>query len=321
MSESGDWTPYFENVQKVPGSKHQQPAKKTYEEVARDTEFARKRYTANVAVGLGAVDTGDDFDPLDWLSEFGSTVTENTEAIADLNAIAAASRSTQAYLADIQDMPTCPRRDLAAFGYGTLRYIDIEGGVYCAFDDHFHKVGTTCITPGTVRGEGMGTLYYTPIIVDRIGALQGLRWFVGIDTVLNSISYYEVALCVYNPDNGNIEKLWGSGNIKDSLPSTTSMVEAYVEFDFETDQMTAPGQILFFAHQQTASGFLMVARRLAAAINPPAGRPDQLLDAACYTKDSYTQGIPSTISLASLDRENDFIPWGAVRVTTAVDGS
>lgn len=241
--------------------------------------------------------------------------TEHTAAIADLKDIAVASRATQAYVADIDDMASCARQDLAMFGYGTQKYIDILTGVYCAFDDHFHTVGTTCYRPTTFTGETTGDIIYTPIIVNRVGHAEGVRWIVGADTAIASIDYYEMALCAYNPTSGNIEKLWGSGNIKDGLPSTTSMAEAYVAFGFDPPQETAPGQILFVAHQQTAPGVLQIGRRFAAAINPPVGRPGQLLDAACFVAPRYSQGIPSSISFASLNRENRFIPWTAVKVS------
>ena len=262
-------------------------------------------------------------DRLDY-AEFGfsfnkDAVTANTQAIAHLDEIAAASRSTQAYIANFQDMPTCPRKDLAVFGYGTQKWVDIDIGVYCAFDDHYHTTGVSCIRPKAQSGSSLGHIYYTPIIADRVGTIEGLRWAVGTDASVFSIDYYEVALCVYNPANGNIEKVYGSGNIKDGLPNTTTTFEAYIPFGFteEEVQTTTPAQILFFAHQQTAPGLFQATRRLAAAINPPMGRPSQILDAACYIAEDYSQGIPSSISWASLTRENSFIPWGAVTVFAA----
>lgn len=318
MTQPDSWERIFEAAQTAPGSTRQQPAKKTVQALKEEAEFARRRYSADVAVGLGAVDTGDDFDPWDWLAGFSSgittSLTENTEAIANLAEITAASRSTQAYLANIQDMPTCPRRDLALFGYESQKWIDIDDGVYCAFDDHFHKVGLTCFRPEVVIGSTEGHIYYTPIIADRIGTLEGLRWFVGADASIFSIDYYEVALCIYNPTSGNLEKAWGSGNIKDGLPSTTSTAEAYIAFEFDPPQVSEPGQILFFAHQQIAPGALQASRRLAAALAPPAARAGQLLDASCYVAEDHSQGIPSSISYASLTRVNDRIPWGAVQV-------
>lgn len=319
MTEGPDWGPTLKRVAQVPGKS----ASGGKQQITEGDLFTRqaeinRRSAANLAVAHGAVDTGPDFDPWDWFSgwsgDIQTTFTEHTEAIANLEEIVAASQSTQAYLANIQDMPTCPRRDLAMFGYGTQKWIDLDDGVYCAFDDHFHRVGLTCFRPEVVTGSTQGHIYYTPIIVDRIGTLEGLRWFVGADASLFSIDYYEVALCIYNPSNGNLEKLWGSGDIKDGLPSTTSTAEAYAAFGFVTPQVTTPGQLLFFAHQQIAPGALQASRRLAAAMAPPADRPGQLLDASCYVAEDHSQGIPSSISYVSLTRINDRIPWGAVQI-------
>lgn len=68
MSEP-TWEQLFEAVGQVPGSTKQQPSKETFEELGRKTEFARKRYASDVAVAMGAVDTGDDFDPLTAIND------------------------------------------------------------------------------------------------------------------------------------------------------------------------------------------------------------------------------------------------------------
>ena len=249
--------------------------------------------------------------------------TEHTEAIATLEEIAALN-SSPAYLADIQDMATCPRRDCAVYGEELVPYTDILAGIQCPFSTHYHYLNTSVIRPEVVIGSSQGTIYYTPVIVDRIGALIGIRWMTGPD-YLFSIDYYEMALCALDVGSGNIVKLWGSGNIKDGLPSDPGgLIEAYIEFDFDPPQVTTPGQILFVAHQQTAPGGLQQPRRIAAAMAPNAGRPDQILDAATYLAEDYTQGIPSSIAFDDLTRENRFIPWGAIRVDTSAtleDGS
>ena len=196
----------------------------------------------------GRVDTGDDFDP--WAS-ISNSWTEHTEAIATLEEIAALN-SSPAYLADIQDMVTVPRRDCACYGEELVPYTDILAGIQCPFTTHYHYLNTSVIRPKVVIGESKGTIYYTPVIVDRIGALMGIRWMTGPD-YLFSIDYYEMALCALNTSSGNVVKLWGSGNIKDGLPAGPGgLFEAYIEFDFDPPQITTPGQILFVAHQQTA---------------------------------------------------------------------
>lgn len=255
------------------------------------------------------------FDALEWVPD---RITEHTEAITTLEQIAAASTATPAWVSDIEDMPTAPRVMLAAFGYASLKYFDILDGIFCDVGYHYHDISLPVITPVRTVGESLGHIYYTPIVVDRSGVVDRMRWIVGADTSVFSIDYYEMALCVYNPDNGNIEKVWGSGNIKDAEAATTAVRET--EIAMGIDQQCTPGQVLFVAHQQTAPGALQTTRRFAAVPQANIGRPNTLLlDASCYVAQNHTQGIPSSISLASLTRENRYIPWSAISVAGLVE--
>ena len=249
-------------------------------------------------------------------SGFEQSITEHTEVIANLADVVAAMGTTLAYVGDLQDMVTVPRDDLVCTGPAGFK-----SQVVTDFIVPGSYLTASCmpvIKPTTTVTTTLGTIYYSPIVVDRVGAIDKLRWIVGADTALLSIDYYEMALCVYNPDNGNIEKVYGSGNIAHTIASTTTLRE--VEIDMGIDQETTPGQILFVAHQQTASGFLQEARTFAAAPWGNIGRPPELLlDAACYTAPNYSQGIPSSISLESLTKENRFIPWSAISVISAID--
>jgi hypothetical protein len=253
-----------------------------------------------------------------WGASTQATLTAHTSAIANLNSISAASHTTQAYVADIQDMATCPRANLVQTvivdaGFPAPKSVDARGSRFNvgstggSFDV---DVSLPCIFPVST------TVYYTPIVVDRVGTLGKLRWIAGADTSIFSINYYEVALCAYNPSNGNIEKVYGSGDIKGTTASTTTLAE--VELDMGLSQTTTAGQVLFVAHQQVWLGFFQAPRAFAAQPYGGIGRPSTLLlDAACYSVNLGTQGIPSSVSLASLTRENTFIPWGAVSVHTS----
>lgn len=325
-TEAGDWQPTLDAVHQIPGTTYQQPAKKTFEELESQTQFFRRRYSADVAVGLGAVDDGDDFDPWAWLSDYSGgiadSITAHTEAIANLELVSAAVTTTPAYVSDIEDMATVPRFAVSstAFGGSRPKFIDIlttpdVGGGGGAISVHYRVPAT--IRPDVVVGSSQGHIYYTPIVVDRNGTVGKMRWIVGADTSIFSIDYYEMALCVYNPANGNLEKVWGSGNIKDAEASTTTIGEVVI--DMGISQTCQPGQILFAAHQQTAPGVLQTARRLAVAPSVDTARADTLLDACCYVAVSHSQGIPSSISFASLTGENRFIPWTSVSVTPLVE--
>ncbi|AWN04232.1 minor tail protein [Gordonia phage Sour] len=251
-------------------------------------------------------------------------------AIARLDEIAATSPVTPAYAADIDDMPTCSRDDLIRWvaashthGAGSYSASLTTGDVTGA------SAGTTVslsATPATYKPSAPTSLSavapvdYTPIIVDRNGVVKKLRWRVGNDTALFSIDAYYMALCVYNPDTGNIEKVWDSGNIKDGVANTTTLTEVAV--DMGIDQVCTPGQVLFVAHQQIAPGVLQEARTY--ACKPQAGvaaRPGQLLDACYYRTPGNVGSIPSSVSLASLSRRNDCIPWGAVSVDSTGGGA
>lgn len=252
-------------------------------------------------------------DVLDDLVSIPTQLTEHTEAIANLNDIAAAMRTTQAYVGDMQDIVTVPRSQLVTFGQ-TGSPVDVLAAQLIVLATIYTVRAMPIVYPARTIGATTGDILYTPIIVDRHGLIEKIRWIVGADTSLFSIDYYEIALAVYNPANGNLEKVWGSGDIKDAEAAVTTLTE--VEIDMGLTQNVTPGQILFAAHQQTADGLLQTTRGFAAVPQAGVGRPaGTLLDAACYRAPAHSQGIPSSISLSSLTRENRYIPWSAVTVT------
>lgn len=266
----------------------------------------------------------DNFDSINdaWTAMFARDViiSEHTEAIADLNDVLAAQKVTYAYVGDLQDMVTVPRSQLITMGYAANKFTDVVNGFGIAlvgtFRPNIPVYFPDCPFVSGVSPTGIGKVYYTPIVVDRNGTPGKMRWIVGADTAITSIDYYEMALCVYNPDTGNVEKVWGSGNIKDAEADTTTLAEVEIDMGL-TGQSVTPGQIIFVAHQQTAPGLLQDPRPFAAAPQGDVGRPSSsFLDGACYVTSSYyTAGIPSSVSFATLDRENRFLPWGAISVS------
>jgi hypothetical protein len=320
------WEALFEAVGQVPGSTKQQPSKETFDELARKTKFAQRRYAADVAMTSGFVDTGDN-DPLDWLTDLftgiDNSITANTDAIANLETIAAATNVTAAWVSDLEDMATIPRALVKTYALtgnssapkfrDVLDYDSVSSSGTSEY--RLHRGVCPTIRPEKADLVSKGHIYYTPIIVDRSGTVDKMRWIVGADTSLFSINYYEMALCVYNPDTGNVEKVWGSGDIKDGAADTTTLAEVYVSMGIS--QTGTPGQVLFVAHQQTAPSVLQVTRRFAAVDQLNKARTVPLLDAACYVAEDHSQGIPSSISFASLTRENRFLPYAAVSVVAA----
>ena len=252
----------------------------------------------------------------DVLSDLGSiplTLTEHTDAIATLTGVDPAMPTTAAYVGDLQDMVSVPRSQLVVTGLSSRKSQDVCNDYSILAALALKTTVLPVIYPNIFTGHTTGTIYYTPIVVDRHGYVGKLRWIVGADTSIFSIDYYEIALCVYNPANGNVEKVWGSGNIVDGVANTSDLKE--VEIDMGLTQTVTPGQLLFVAHQLVGPGLAQQPRAFAAAPQAGIGRPSSLLlDAASYWKSAYSEGIPSSISFASLSRENAYIPWAGVSV-------
>lgn len=272
-------------------------------------------------------------------------INTNSAAIANLEEVGAASSTTPAYVADIQDMATVPRSQLVSMsvaasgslttgsaGNGSTSSVTVStlGSSHSHTGPaHTHPIvshshDTSIVMPkykpdnyANILGQYVSKVDYTPIVVDRAGVVKKLRWIVGNDDSIFSINAYYMALCVYNPSNGNIEKVWDSGDIKSGAANTTNLQET--EIDMGIDQHCTPGQILFVAHQQIAGDILMSTTRSFAAV-PQAGigRPSTLLlDACSYQTSSRVGSIPSSVALSSLTRINTRIPWAAVSVDTS----
>ncbi|AZS07295.1 minor tail protein [Gordonia phage Dorito] len=275
-------------------------------------------------------------DPGGWFSGFldfggmNNRLEEVEEAIADLGDVAAASPVTPLYAADINDMPTCSRDDLVRWVATSHNH---SSGSYSASTTTGNVTGSSGSTtvsltpapatykPAAPTGSSSAPVDYTPIPVDRRGVVKKLRWRVGNDTSLFGIDAYYMALCVYDPADGLIKKVWDAGNIKDGVANTTTLTEVGV--DMGIDQVCTPGQILFVAHQQIAPGLFQETRTYACKPQPSgaAARPGQLLDAWYFRTPGNVGSIPSSVSLASLSRRNDCIPWAAVEVDTSGGGA
>lgn len=241
----------------------------------------------------GAIDGIHDI--FEFFSTKWETVETHSEAIARLEEIAAAFTVTPAYVADIQDMASGARASLIAWNNDGDKY-------FPTFEPDAGALVST------------GEVYYTPIIVDRRGTVDKLRWVVGADSTVFSIDAYYMALMAYNPANGNLEKIWQSANLKNTEADADELDE--VEIDMGINQECTPGQLLFVAHQQIAPGLAQRCRSFGAIPQAGVGRPSTLLlDASSYKSPSpWTNAIPSSVPFASLLRNNEYIPWAAVSV-------
>ncbi|WP_454174984.1 hypothetical protein [Gordonia sputi] len=276
----------------------------------------------------------------DLLSQLGALIDGHTSQLADVEAaianleeVGAASSTTPAYVADIQDMATIPRSQLTTFAISGSVNSTLIGGHTHSISSGATSTGITMIgshthgdnfgvsvqlpvyTPDRLNLSSTSYVDFTPIVVDRAGVVKKLRWIVGADTAIFGIDAYYVALCIYNPSTGAVEKVWDSGNIKDGVANTTNLQE--VELDMGIDQHCTPGQVLFFAHQQIAPGVLQGTRSFAAVPQAGISRPPTLLlDACTYRSKTRLGSIPSSIARSDLTRINSRIPWAAVSVDT-----
>lgn len=327
MTNPDSWDSIFERVGKVPGSTKQQPAKKTVQALQDEANFRRDRHVDDVAVAIGMVDQNQPGAGWSWLSDWSTNVEENltlnTDAIVELQDVQAAMNTTVAYVGDEQQMVSFPRIMLSIptiSGTSTApKSRNILDQVEFAVSGIYHHSTLPVIRPRVVIGETEGDITYTPIIADRSGTVEGVAWVGGADTSIFSIDHYYLALCVYNPDTGNIEKAWDSGDLKDAEASTNTVSELYKAID--TEQVCEPGQLLFVAHQQIAPGGLQTARTIGAVPGANILRNSAIrLDSWCFRAEEHSQGIPSSISFESLTRENRYCPWFGLRVA-ALEGS
>lgn len=242
-------------------------------------------------------------------------LTEHTDAIANLEELAAAGLTTAAYVGDLTDMVTAPRTLMVGYGPAS------GGGA----GTHTHPVICPAIKPGYANGIGApstGDIWFTPVVADRTSYVTKLRWVGGADPSIFGMQFYEIALMGYNPVSGNLEKAWTSGNIKDTTAAAGTLQELEVDMTGPApgvggtgpiSQRCAPGQILFIAMQQVAPGFGQSARSVGYVPQAGIARPSTLvLNASMYYAGNYSQGIPSSIAFSSLSKNNTMIPWGAV---------
>ncbi|UJE15682.1 minor tail protein [Gordonia phage Ligma] len=269
----------------------------------------------------------DIFADLTDLFNFGTAQQGQIDAVvARLDEIDTTFGTTPAYVADLGDMATAPRSQLVVPRF--------TGGAHDHGAGSYGANTTTGNVTGTSSSSTIGTLTrsyevpfyspdklsfsstsyvdYTPVVVDREGVIVQMRWVCGLGGLFDVDAYY-MALCAYDPNTGNILKLWDSGNIA-SYTNYSSVQE--IEWDLDLPQECSPGQVLFVAHQQIAPGAAQPTRPFAAVPQGGIGRPSTLLlDAPTYRTTTRTGSIPSSVSKAGLQKINDRIPWVALAVS------
>ncbi|QAY16779.1 hypothetical protein SEA_TIAMOCELI_35 [Gordonia phage Tiamoceli] len=230
-------------------------------------------------------------------------------AINDLSADMAALQVTQVYESLSQhDIVSFPRYTLGLGADGTT---GSAGSMSCAdashsHSSHSHSVGHEMPT----ANPGKGVVGYVPLFVNRFCRPRRLKLITGsTGWSIFSIDYWYVALCVYNPNTGNVEKVWDGGDQKGAI-TTAAKLHA---FDMGTLNDVSPGTILFGAQLQNA-GLIVNTRPIAALWQPGLQDPSaELLTAPLYNL-SGQSSIPSSVPLSSLTPNNDTLPWMGVGV-------
>ncbi|QDH85068.1 hypothetical protein SEA_DARDANUS_31 [Gordonia phage Dardanus] len=233
----------------------------------------------------------------------GEQIVEHTEAIAELANIAAAgSAITPAYVSNLDEMATVPRRDCIDW---------VKNG-----DNVDRVIGRfTPSVQSQISGVG-GVVYYVPLPVDRTGIPNRIRFVSRKDGswAVTDIADHRVDLCVLNPETQAIEKVTDNGNLRDLGQEQDS--ELTVPLNLGENNRIKPGQLLFIAHQQRAPGLAQGPRWVMAAPNPNIGRgADVLPRYAMYRTTGHMSAIPSSIPIASLTGVNDWIMWFSVGMT------
>ncbi|AXQ51866.1 minor tail protein [Gordonia phage Catfish] len=232
-----------------------------------------------------------------------TTIVEHTEAIAELASIAAAGTAiTPAYVSNLDEMATVPRRDCVDW---------VKNG-----ENIDRVIGRfTPSVQGQISGVG-GVVYYVPLPVDRDGIPNRLRFVSRKDGswAVDDIADHRVDLCVLNPETQAIEKVTDNGNLRDLGAAQDS--ELTVPLSLGENNRVKPGQLLFIAHQQRAPGFAQGPRWVMAAPNPNISRAAGVLPRyAMYRTTGFMSAIPSSIPIADLTGLNDWIMWFAVGMT------
>lgn len=264
-----------------------------------------------------------------WQSSTSSLLSSTTarlddveEAITRLEDVAIFAPVTPSYVSDVQDMASCSRNACKTIS------INSAGSMSCSDSVHSHPAHSHSATwvPATysperyanISGIYQSPVDYVPIVVDRKGVVDKLRWKTGADDSIFGIDAYYMALCVYNKTTGAIEKVWDSGNIKDTTANVSGSSRE-VELAMDIDQECTPGQLLFVAHQQIAPGAFQSTRSIGCEPLSGDGRPSSLapLDGAMLRTPGRYGSIPSTIQASTLTRLNTQQLWAAVSVDTS----
>lgn len=126
VEEGPDWQPTFDRVSQAPKDGIE---RLTDQDIADRWGRINRRNTANIAVGLGAVDTGEDFDPFGWLTDYAQGIVDNFQNTWDA-VVQAFTNDTQTgwSIADMFGAAAAQRNELTQIAAGLAQMqADITG--------------------------------------------------------------------------------------------------------------------------------------------------------------------------------------------------
>lgn len=170
---------------------------------------------------------------------------------------------------------------------------------------HSHSVDNEMPT----LSPSKGTIGFVPLVVDRYCRPRYLKLITGSSGwSLFSIDYWYVGLYKYNPNDGNLYKIYDGGDQKGAI-TTAAKLHA---FDMGTTLANlTPGEILFAAQLQNANA-LTSTRPIAGLWQPGLLDPSSELLAAPFYQLSGQSNLPTSVALSGLSANNGALPWMGV---------
>lgn len=186
------------------------------------------------------------------------------------------------------------------------------GAMSCADAAHSHTAHSHSFNPGNempTLSPSKGVIGFVPLVVDRYCRPRYLKLITGSSGwSLFSIDYWYVGLYKYNPNDGNLYKIYDGGDQKGAI-TTAAKLHA---FDMGTTLANlTPGEILFAAQLQNANA-LTSTRPIAGLWQPGLVDPSSELLAAPFYQLSGQSNLPTSVALSGLSANNGALPWMGV---------
>ncbi|WP_123931694.1 hypothetical protein [Gordonia oryzae] len=186
------------------------------------------------------------------------------------------------------------------------------GAMSCGDTAHSHTAHSHSYNPGNempTLSPSKGVIGFVPLVVDRYCRPRYLKLITGASGwSLFSIDYWYVGLYKYNPNDGNLYKIYDGGDQKSAI-TTASKLHA---FDMGTTLANlTPGEILFAAQLQNANA-LTSTRPIAGLWQPGLVDPSSELLAAPFYQLSGQSALPTSVALSGLSANNGALPWMGV---------